>query len=95
MKIYESQVVEYTVKEKVEVKKGFQDSVFKKCMVPLGWGHPFSKEEKVTVIRTSELELMRRDLKNLREDKESYRKQLEVVSDQLNILKGKKGFWKK
>lgn len=64
-------------------------------MVPLDWNHPFSKEEKVTVIRTSELKLLLNSLKELKDDKESYRKQLEVVSDQLNILKGKKGFWKK
>jgi hypothetical protein len=96
MRYYDSQVVEYTLKHKVPVKNGYQDSVVKKSMVPLDWGHPFSKDDKVTVVRQSDLELLQVSLKELREDKENLRKQLEVVSDQLEIIKNKNGsFWKK
>ncbi|MCK9150499.1 hypothetical protein [Methanobacterium alcaliphilum] len=95
MKLCYSQVAEYTLKSKVKVKNGYQKSEITKNMVPLDWSHPFAKEEKVAVIGRDELELLRTSLKQLKEDKESLRKQLGIVSDQLHIIKKEnKSFWK-
>jgi ubiquinone biosynthesis protein UbiJ len=77
MRTYDSRVIRRTLIHNEKTKNGLQQVVYKEFVIPLEFNHPFSEDELVTVVRKEDLEWLREEIKDLKDDKENLEKQLE------------------